>query len=282
MLNIRSIFGIFMLLLFSGCGATTVESEEKKQKDSYYAAPQVLRDWVDARAGTGEPVHWIAEGYVYEYPSGKKILGMIGFDSSTVIWPDSVGGLVTHLTRKTFAYTDLETGEVITEYKGNKVVPIAYPYQMISYRLENDRIFGDVEQGVGDKIRQIKAKDGIPYKKFGDGYVFNAQVFLDFPLPNGSQYEAWENYDFFIQPEGSIDEPYQMTWQRYGKLPAWAETGDQRFITRLLSWRVEGHDEFPAKTLAWAKAEKPNWLKPPADMAEIRSLQRGEGGKVWD
>lgn len=283
MLPIKTCISILLLIILSGCGATTVEMEEETtRKDSYYQAPKVLRDWVDARAGTGEPVHWVSEGYVYEYPSGKKVMGMMGFDSSTVIWPDSVGGVVTHLTRKTFAYTDLETGEVIKEFKGNKVTPIAYPYQMITYRLENDRIYGDVEQGVGDRIRQIKAKDGIPYTTFGGSYVFNAQVFLDFPLPNGSQYEAWENYDFFINPEGSVDEPHQMTWQRYGKLPAWAEMGDQRFITRLLSWRVESHEEFPEKLLAWAKAEKPKWLNPPKDIAEVRSLQKGEAGKGWD
>ncbi len=263
------------LLLISG--ATSLA---KERPESYLAAPQVLRDWVDARAGTGPAVHWVSEGKVYEYPSGKPLFGLVGFDSSTVIWPEEVGGEIVHLTRKTFAYTDLESGEVLKEYNGETVEPIAYPYQMITYRLENDRIYGDVEQGVGDRVQFIKAKDGIPYRKMGDGYIFNAQVFLDFPLPTGAQYEAWENYDFFIQPEGKVDEPHQMTWQRYGKLPKWAGQ-DGPVITHLHSWRVESHDEFPSVILDWAKENKPNWLRPPQNIEEVRALQKGQGGPGW-
>ncbi|MFP2995355.1 DUF1838 family protein [Spongiivirga sp. MCCC 1A20706] len=255
------------------------KEELVKRPASYEAAPEALKIWVDARAGTGEAVHWIADGSVYEYPSGKKLFGMIGFDSSTIIWPEEAGGEITHLTRKTFAYTDPETGEVIKEYNGNEVKPIAYPYQMITYRLENDRIYGDVEQGVGERVQKIKSKDGIPFRKLGDTYIYNAQVYLDFPLPTGKQYQAWENYDFFVNPEGSIEEPHQMTWQRYGQLPSWAGGGPA--IIHLHSWRVESHDEFPPKLLEWAKADKPNWLNPPKDIAEVRTLQKGEGGPGW-
>ena len=63
--------------------------------------------------------------------------------------------------------------------------------------VENDKVYGDVEQGVGDRVQTIKSEDGIPYKKLGNTYIFNASVFLDFPLPTGNQYQAWENYDFF-------------------------------------------------------------------------------------
>ena len=251
-----------------------VKQTQLERPQSYHAAPEALRKWVDARAGTGAPVHWVADGYVYEYPSGKKAFGMKGFDSSTAIWPEEEGGLVTHLTRKTFAYTDLETGEVITEYEGQKVEPIAYPYQMITYRLEDGKIYGDVEQGVGDRIQKIPSVDGIPFRKLGDTYIYNAQVYLDFPLPGGKQYQAWENYDFFIHPEGTVEEPHQMTWQRYGKMPAWAGGGPA--IIRLHSWRVEETSEFDPLLLSWAKAEKEGWLQPPANMAEVRAIQKGE------
>lgn len=239
-------------------------------------ANTALKAWVDARAGTGEAVHWISEGGVYAYPSGEKLFGMIGFDSSTVIWPDNPGDNIIHLTRKTFTYTDPETGEVLTEYNGQSVTPIAYPYQMIEYRYENGRIYGDVTQGTGDRIQRIKSEDGITARKMGDTWAFTAAVFLDFPLPNGRQYEAWENYDFFIHPEGSVEEPHQMSWQRYGALPAWA--GGERAIYHLLNHRVESHDEFPPKLLAWAKENKPQWLSPPADLAEIEAIQRGDTG----
>lgn len=289
MKHLKFVCGAIFLLILGSCqqatdNVDTVLAKAEKinpviDKASYKAAPEALQTWVNARAGTGAPVHWVADGGVYEYPSGKKLFGMTGFDSSTIIWPDEEGGEIIHLTRKTFAYTDLETGEVIEEYNGKKVKPIAYPYQMITYRLENGRIYGDVEQGVGERIQKIKAKEGIPFSKMGDTYVYNASVFLDFPLPTGQQYQAWENYDFYIHPAGTVSEPHQMGWQRYGKLPSWY--GDGQGITQLYSWRVESHDEFPPKLLAWAKANKPKWLSPPANLAEVRALQNGEGGPGW-
>jgi hypothetical protein len=244
------------------------------------AAPEVLRMWVDARAGTGAPVHWIAEGGVYDYPTGKKLLGMIGFDTSTVIWPDKPGGEIIHLTRKTFAYTDPETGEILTEYKGRKVAPVAYPYQMITYRMEGDKIFGDVEQGVGTGIQKIKAEDGMTSRWMGkDTLVVTAPVFLNMKLPGGKTYEAWENYDFFLDRNPKSDEPHKMSWQRYGAVPPFV--GEGQAIYHLLSWRVESLDAFPPELLKWAKAEKPMWLKPPASVEEVRALQAGTAGEGW-
>jgi hypothetical protein len=242
--------------------------------------PEQLRVWVDARAGTGETVHWVANGGIYAYPSGEKLFGMVGFDSSTVIWPETVDGEVIHLTRKTFAFTDPDSGTILTEYEGKPVAPIAYPYQMITYRIEDGRIFGDVEQGVGDRIQKIESVDGMRVGMIGDNTMtVTASVFLDFPLPNGTQYEAWENYDFFIHTGINIDEPHQMSWQRYGALPGWA--GDGKAIYHLLSWRAESLEEFPEDLLRWARENKPMWLKPPASVEEVRELQQGSTSERW-
>ncbi|MFN3989515.1 MAG: DUF1838 family protein [Erythrobacter sp.] len=244
------------------------------------AAAEEFRMWIDARAGTGEPVHWVSEGGIYEYPSGKKLFGMIGFDSSRVFWPEKPDDPVVHLTRKTYAYTDAETGEILTEYNGQKVEPIAYPYQMITYRYENGRIFGDVEQGVGAGVQKIEAKTGMTWRWMGkDTLAITAPVFLDFPLPNGARYEAWENYDFFIHRPGTTDEPHQMAWQRYGALPPFAGKGQA--IYHLLSWRVDSNEKLPEKLREWAAREKPMWLNPPKDIAEIRALQQGKAGEGW-
>ena len=259
---IRTLSALSAVIVFSGMPAFA---------DDHSEIPEALKAWVDARAGTGEPVHWISEGGVYAYPSGELLFGMIGFDSSTVIWPDDPGEKVVHLTRKTFTYTDPETGEVLTEYNGQEITPIAYPYQLIEYRFENGRIYGDVTQGTGDRVRKIISEDGIAARQMGDTWAFTAAVFLDFPLPNGTQYEAWENYDFFIHPEGSVEEPHQMSWQRYGSLPAWA--GGEKAIYHLLNHRVESQDEFPPQLLAWAQEHKPEWLSPPKDLAEIEAIQ---------
>ena len=244
------------------------------------AASEEFRMWIDARAGTGEPVHWVSEGGIYEYPSGKKLFGMIGFDSSRVFWPEKPGDPVVHLTRKTYAYTDAQTGEILTEYNGQKVQPIAYPYQMITYRYEGGRIFGDVEQGVGAGVQKIAAKTGMTWRWMGkDTLAITAPVFLDFALPGGARYEAWENYDFFIHRAGTTDEPHQMAWQRYGALPPFAGKGQA--IYHLLSWRVDSNAKLPAKLRDWAAREKPMWLNPPKDIAEIRALQQGKAGEGW-
>jgi len=275
---IRSfIFSAAFVLTLASCAATMAEAPvtfEESEATESTLTDDVLKVWVDARAGTGAPVHWVSEGGIYAYPSGEQLFGMIGFDSSTVIWPDEPGEKVIHLTRKTFAYTDAETGEVITEYNGQKVEPIAYPYQMIEYRYENGRIYGDVTQGVGDRVQKIISEDGIAARQIGDTWAFTAAVFLDFPLPTGTQYQAWENYDFFINPEDSVEEPHQMSWQRYGALPSWA--GGEQAIYHLLSHRVEAQDEMPEHLLSWAQANKPQWLSPPADLAEIAAIQAGD------
>ena len=264
-------FAAASLLGLASCATSVADTPDEIEVES---APDVLKIWVDARAGTGDPVHWISEGGIYAYPSGEKLFGMVGFDSSTVIWPDEPGEKVVHLTRKTFAYTDAETGEMLTEYNGQTVEPIAYPYQLIEYRYENGRIYGDVTQGTGDRVQKIISEDGITARPVGDSWAFTAAVFLDFPLPSGDQYQAWENYDFFIHPEGTVEEPHQMTWQRYGALPAWA--GGEQAIYHLLTHRVESQDEFPPALLAWAQENKPQWLSPPADLDEIESIQSGD------
>jgi hypothetical protein len=243
------------------------------------ADADILRIWVEARAGTGQPVHWVSEGSIYAYPSGERLFGMTGFDSSLVIWPDEPGGEVLHLTRKTFVYTDPDSGDILTEHGGQAVTPIAYPYQLIRYRLEDGLIFADVEQGAAPRVQQIKARDGIRARRMGDSWAFTAPVFLDFPLPSGERYEAWENYDFFIHPEGSVSERHQMSWQRYGDLPDWA--GGGKAIYHLLSWRIDSAEDLPAGLRHWAEEQKPMWLRPPADLAEIRTLQSGEGGAGW-
>jgi len=243
-------------------------------------SPDLFKVWVDARAGTDTPVHWIAEGGVYAYPSGEKLFGMVGFDSSMVQWPKKPGDPVLHFTRKTFAYTDPVTGEILTEYQGKPVQPIAYPYQLITYRYEDGKIYGDVEQGTAPNVQKIRSEDGMTVRMMGENTVaITAAVFLDFPLPDGQQYEAWENYDFFIHLSGDISEPHQMSWQRYGGLPSWA--GDGKAIYHLLSWRVDSHDEFPPYLLEWAQSEMPRWLSPPEGLKEIRTLQNEPAGQGW-
>lgn len=273
----RFIPGILLCVCAAAGSPYATASESASGRD---AAPETLRTWVDARAGTGAPVYWLAEGGVYAYPSGEKLLGMIGFDASTVIWPDDPDEPVIHLTRKTFTYTDPVSGEILTEYRGQAVQPIAYPYQLITYRMKDGRIYGAVEQGVGDGVQKIESRNGMQVRRLGQGTTaVTASVFLDFPMGGGNRYQAWENYDFFLHSDESVDEPHQLSWQRYGAMPPFA--GEGKAIYHLLSWRVESLDEFPPDLLEWAREEAPMWLRPPADLDEVRALQTGATGEGW-
>lgn len=280
----RKLLFICAILTVTACTGENVASDQVNSselvKPKATKSQTIFERWVASRAGTGAPVHWIAEGAVYEYPSGKKLFGMIGFDSSTVIWPENKSDPVIHLTRKTFTYTDVKTGEVIREYNGKAVEPIAYPYQLITYRMEDGLIHGDVEQGSGENVRIIKSKNGMRVTELGDDTLFvNASVFLDIPIRNDQRLEAWENYDFFIHDEDKVDQSHQMSWQRFGDLPAWA--GEGKAIYHLLSWRVSDTEEFPPAILDWANTDKPKWLVPPRSIAEVREIQSGDAGTNW-
>ena len=275
--NMRTLASFLLSIGIAVYAPAGAGSESPASRDS---APEELRIWVDARAGTGAPVYWLAEGGVYSYPSGEKLLGMIGFDSSTVLWPETPDGEVIHLTRKTFTYTDPVSGEILSEYDGQAVEPIAYPYQLITYRMKDGRIFGAVEQGVGDQVRKIQSRNGMRIRRLGQGTLaVTASVFLDFPMGAGSRYQAWENYDFFLHSPDKLDEPHQLSWQRYGALPPFV--GEGNAIYHLLSWRVESQDEFPPALLEWAREEMPMWLRPPADLEEVRTLQTGAPVDGW-
>lgn len=260
---------IFLILLFifllPAPGAAPADDHEDSD------AVEALRTWVSARAGTGNPVHWVAEGELYAYPSGEKLFGMIGFDSSTVIWPEDNPNVAVHLTRKIFTFTHPETGDILTEWEGRKIEPVSYPYQLITYRVQNGDILADVEQGVGNMVTRIE-NVGISYRKLGDSHIFNAATFIDLTLPNGDKLEAWENYDFFIHPDGLVEEPHQLGWERYSNLPSFAGGGPG--IWRLTSWRVENYDEFPPRILNWAKENAAMWLKPPLSLEEVRKIQK--------
>ena len=201
----RLIYGALSALVLTVCtaafGASASADGAPSSRD---LAPEQLRIWADARAGTGEPVYWIGEGEVYAYPSGEQLFGIIGFDASTVIWPDEPSGTVLHLTRKVFTYTDLETGEILTEYNGQAVEPVAFPYQLFTYRFENGKIYSTAEYGTAPEIHKTKSKNGMRVRSMGaDTLLVNAAVFLNLPLASGKKLRAWESYDFFLHAGGA-------------------------------------------------------------------------------
>ena len=232
---------------------------------------ELFETWVNARVGDGEPVYWYSIGTVRAYPSGELLFNMEGYDTARAHRPDPEQPLVHQYNRKTYVFRDPQSNEILTEYDGQPVEPVAYPYQFITYALTDDRLETWVEQGQGDRLSRMGPGYDISARRLGDAVVFTAPVYLDFPIPGTeARYQAFENYDFFIQADASL--PNQLSWLRYGACPRWS--GGQPCIMHLVTWRVDGFEDVPASLREWIEKEAPLWQQPPADLDEIRALQK--------
>jgi hypothetical protein len=230
---------------------------------------ELFETFLKARVGSGEPVYWYSIGEVYSYPDGALLARMEGFDTARLVRDEKDPHTAYQLSRKTFVYRDPETNEVFREVGGKPATHIKYPYQYITYKLEGDQLVTWVEQGSGARLRKLGPSKEMVARRIGDVAVFSAPLFLNFETPRG-KYEAFEHYDFFIQPDGST--PNQLSWLRYGDLPPFLGPG--KTIIHLVSWRVESFDELPETIKEWVKTDAQLWREPPKDMDEIRNLQQ--------
>jgi hypothetical protein len=228
----------------------------------------LFREFVKMRVGEGEPVYWYCIGEIYEFPSGKLIAKVEGIDTAKVVKSESTETKVLQLSRKIFFYRDPVTNEILREYNGQKVEPIAYPYQMITYELRDGKMYSTVIQGKQPRIQKITSEGKNIVRKFGDLIVISSPLFINTP-----NYKAYENYDFFIEPEGIKRAPrYQLSWNRRSFLPSFFGGGDSVF--QLVAYRVEKYEQLPASIRQVLEKEAPMWMKPPENLKEIEDLQR--------
>lgn len=235
---------------------------------------QSFKVFTDARFGTGEPVYWYSTGTVRAYPSGEILYLMEGYDTAR---GEQVEGAerptARQFNRKTYIYRDAKTGEILREYQGQPVQPIAYEYQLITYALADDGfVETSVEQGRAPRIQRFGPDRDMGVTRLGDTFVFTAPVFLDFPVPGAPvRYQAWENYDFFVTPGAAISHPLTLSWARYGALPPWAGGGPA--IIHMVSWRLDRFEDVPEDFRRYIETEAPLWRAPPKGADEVRSLQ---------
>ncbi|MEM6585540.1 MAG: Rid family detoxifying hydrolase [Pseudomonadota bacterium] len=236
--------------------------------------PKLFDTWIKGRVGTGDPVYWYSVGTMRRFPDGKLIARMEGYDTARMHRPDPAKPLAHQYNRKIYVFRDPETGEVLREVDGVAVEPIAYPYQFITYELKDGGIETFVEQGAGEGVRRIGPGNQMSVRMLEDTAVFSAPVYLDFSAGPGKRYQAFENYDFFFQPDGSVDQPNQLSWVRYGPAPEWA--GGVPTIMHLVTWRAESFDEVPESLRTYIEGDAPLWRAPPEDLADVRRLQGTE------
>ncbi len=228
----------------------------------------LFREFVKMRVGEGEPVYWYCIGEIYEFPSGKLIAKVEGIDTARLIKSESTETKVLQLSRKIFFYRDPVTNEVMRVYNGQKVEPIAYPYQMITYELKDGKMYSTVVQGRQPRIQRITSDGKNIVRRFGNLIVISSPLFINTP-----NYKAYENYDFFIEPEGIKGAPrYQLSWNRRSLLPAFFGGGDSVF--QLVAYRVENYEELPVSIRQVLEKEAPMWMKPPENLKEIEELQK--------
>ncbi|MEL6687564.1 MAG: hypothetical protein AAFP97_08075 [Pseudomonadota bacterium] len=237
--------------------------------------------WVEARAGTGEPVHWYSEGTLRAFPGGELLYKLEGYDISNARRVSDT--LAEQYSRKIYIYRDPVTNEVIREVNGEPVEPIAYDYQFITYELKENEdgeayLETFVEQGAEPRVQRIGPGTDITVRQVGELSLYTAPLFLDFPLPNGTQYVTFENYDFII-PDEAEDGPAAITFMRYGPLPKFAIKDEKTMgAMHMQTWRIEDYEDVPETLRSYVEADAPLWMEPPADLAEIRRIQ-GRGAK---
>lgn len=232
--------------------------------------PELFRQFTEMRIGTGEPVYWYCIGEVYEYPSGKLIATVEGVDTARLIKSESNELKKLQLSRKVFFYKDPKTNEVMREYKGKKVEPIAYPYQQITYEYKDGKMLSGVVQGKAPRIQRIASTGNNLVRNFGGLKIFSAPLFLNFP-----GYKAYENYDFFVQEKTKKGVPkYQLSWNRRGSLQPFFGGGDSVF--QLVSYRIDKYENLPESIRKILETEARLWMKPPKDLEEIEELQKAE------
>lgn len=235
----------------------------------------IFDQWVSARAGDGEPVYWYSTGTVRSYPEGEILFLMEGYDTARA--RRVTENVAQQYSRKTYIFRDPKTGVVLKTYNGQNVEPIAYPYQFITYTLLEGDLETTVEQGAGKAVRTIGPSKGMSVKNVEGTLMITAPLFLNFPIPGtNTAYEAWENYDFMIQPAAAPGERHQLSWARYGDRPRWAGPG--KSIMHMVSWRLERYEDVPEGFRQYIEADAPLWKAPPKDLADIRRLQGAKSG----
>ncbi|MBL7809824.1 MAG: DUF1838 family protein [Saprospiraceae bacterium] len=233
--------------------------------------PEVFEKWINLRAGNGKkPVYWYCYGELYSYPEGKLVARVQGLDVAT--WfaprPDSV----VQLNRKIFLYLDKDNNRILDTIGGVPVNHIKYPYQIIEYVLKGNALQTYVTQGSGSRLLRIGPNASGKVKKVGKNLVFSFPAFMNFQTAKG-KYEAYENFDFFLNENaGRLDQKYQLTWWRYGEIPAFL--GGGRSVMQLVCHRVSDISELPDPIRAYIENKATMWKLPPRNMQEVDVLQK--------
>ncbi len=230
--------------------------------------PETFDSWIKMRTGgDGKPVYWYAEGHVMNNVTGQTVSKMTGVDTSTVFQDPQEPGKWVQLSRKIFISLDPVSGEIMTDKDGNLRRPIAYPYQVKTYRLEGDEIVYTVESHDAGLVFQEPARKNYTAHKIGNVMHYNYAMFIDRVRQDGTRSQRFEVNDFLSRADAGLSEQERFQY-------TWVGTGPGPIVSSAVSWRYGAFDAMPSKILKdYIRAKAPLWLAPPKDMAEIAALK---------
>lgn len=235
---------------------------------------QLFQIWINTRAGGvgGAPVYWYSTGEITEFPTGRVLAHVEGYDTARLVPdPDYPGGYI-QLSRKVYIYRDVETGELLREVNGAPLEPILFTYQQIHYRLVGDRLQTISVVGTGERVSTTGPHEVITARWIGDIANFTVPVYRDRPLPNGARAQSFETYDFFVLPETAQVE-FRNLVSFASSVPTPPALGSGLSYLHQAGWRYDSFEALPASIRDFVAAEHPLWREPPRDLAEIRALQ---------
>ena len=240
--------------------------------------------WGKMRLGLGsgpgsnsDGVFWVGGGSLYHAYSGEILATFEGFDIGKGIQISD--NHIRQLSRKIFWFRDVNTGEIMTEYEGKPVKPIVYDSQMIDYHRGDD---GSITYSVEASLRLLKG--ALPNMKITSQMagphqmMINIPVFLDVPMSEemgGGRYQAWEFYDYNVDPTFPSDRPPTAVWCRQGSVPPF--NMDSKAVLRFAGHRCDSYDDLPERMRMEVERSYPHFKEPPAD--EDEALQQAANGK---
>jgi hypothetical protein len=230
--------------------------------------PEVFDAWIKMRTGgDGKPVYWYAEGHVMNNVTGAVVSKMTGVDTSTVFKDPADPATWVQLSRKIFLSLDPATGEPMKDKDGNPRRPIAYPYQVKTYKLEGDEIVYTVESHDTGLVFQEPPKKNYTARKIGAVTHYNYAMFIDRVRQDGTRSQRFEVNDFVMRADAGLSEQERFQY-------TWVGTGPGPIVSSAISWRYSSFAAMPSQILKdYIRASAPLWLGPPKDMAEIASLR---------
>jgi len=243
-------------------------------------------------AGSAPLVYWAGSGRLHHAYSGKVLADFYGVDVAHGEWISS--NCCRQYSRKIFWFTPVGSEEVMTEYEGKKVSPILYDAQVFEFTTTNgqdimplvvsstrnvpvspitwtwvptdDREYSSETSSLETSLENSTQQP--PETSPSNTILFHAPVFVNLPEP--ISYQAWEFYDYHVDP--TFIRPPSAVWTRQGSTLPFCE--EQRAVLRFVGRRYERLEDLPEMIRDRLVHEYPLYQRPPRDMEEVEALQK--------